>query len=80
MLSFFMAGSKKEYFNGELESNSYYAAFQRSFDGYGYYDTEKFVPFKTEKSFPVVTVVVVVVVVIVVLFLVALAVYFFFGK
>ena len=74
MLSSFLGGSKK-YFNGELESNTHYAAFQRSFDEDGSYDSEKFVRFKTKKSFPLVTViVVVVVVVIVVAILVALAV------
>ena len=49
MLSFSIAGSR-EYYNGELESNTYYAAFQRSFDDHGSYDSEEFVYFKTERS------------------------------
>ena len=75
MLSFFITDSK-EYHNGELESNTHYAVFQRSFDDYGAYDSEKFLRFKTKKSFPVVTVIVVVVVILIVV-LVAVAV---FGK
>ena len=80
MLSFFMAGSK-EYHNGELESNTHYAVFQRSLDDYGPYDSEKFLRFKTKKSFPlVIVIVVVVVVVILAVVLVAVAVYLFRGK
>ncbi|XP_078369293.1 cubilin-like [Oculina patagonica] len=66
----------KIYLNGELESNTNYAVFQRSFDDYGSYDTEKFIFFKTKKSFPLVTVIVIVlVVVLVAAVLIAFAVY-----
>ena len=74
MLSFFMAGSR-EYHNGKLESNTYYAVFQRSFDHYGSYSSEEFLRFKTKKSFPFVTVIVPVVVILVVI-PVAVRVYF----
>ncbi|KAL9973059.1 hypothetical protein ACROYT_G019468 [Oculina patagonica] len=73
------AGSKK-YLNGELESNTHYAVFQRSFDDYGSYDSEKFIRFKTEKSFPTVIVVVVVVVVVVVIIGVGVGIYFYMKR
>ena len=57
-----MLGSTK-YLNGELESRKWYAVFQRSFDGYGSYDSEEFIRFKTKtktktekKPFPTVPV------------------------
>ena len=73
-----MVGSK-EYLNGKLEANTHYAVFQRSFDDYGSYDSEKFIFFKTKKSFPLVTVVVIVVVIVAAV-LVAIAIYFYKGE
>ena len=79
MFSVPMAGSKR-YLNGELESNTHYAVFQRSFDDYGSYDSEKFIFFKTKKSsLPAELIVVVVLVVVIAVALIATAVYCF-GK
>ena len=76
MFVFSIADSKK-YLNGKLESNTRYAVFQRSFDDYGSYDSERFIFFKTKKSFPLVTVtVIVLVVVIVAAVLIAIALHF----
>ena len=71
----------KTYLNGKLKSDTHYAVFQRSFDNYGSYDSEKFIFFKTKKSFLLVTVVVVVVVVVIIAaVLIAAAVYFYKGE
>ena len=79
----------KTYCNGELEPSTHYAVFQRSFDGYGSYDSEKFIRFTTKKfikkfpekftkkSFPLLTVFVVVVVVLIVLVLAGVVVYIY---
>ena len=77
MFNFFSIAGAKEYLNGELESNTHCAVFQRSFGDYGSYESEKFIRFQTKKSFPMVTVIVVVVVVVIVLVLVGVGVYFY---
>ncbi|KAJ7357696.1 hypothetical protein OS493_023829 [Desmophyllum pertusum] len=58
------SGSKK-YLNGELDSGTNYAVFQRSFDAYRSYDSGSFIRFKTKKGFPWLTVLLVVILVVV---------------
>ncbi|KAJ7357701.1 hypothetical protein OS493_023835 [Desmophyllum pertusum] len=58
------SGSKK-YLNGELDSGTNYAVFQRSFDAYRSYDSGSFIRFKTKKGFPWLTVLLVVILIVV---------------
>ncbi|KAJ7369297.1 hypothetical protein OS493_039929, partial [Desmophyllum pertusum] len=66
--------AQKKYLNGELDSGTNYAVFQRSFDAYRSYDSGSFIRFKTKKGFPWLTVLLVVILVVVLaLALIALA-------
>ena len=50
MYSYFAADNNKKYLNGELDDNSKYAVFQRSFADDGEYESEGFIEFTTKKD------------------------------
>ena len=64
-----------EYLNGELDDNTQYAVFQRSFAENGNYENEGFIKFETKKDYTIVGYLVPVLVLVVVFIVLAIFIY-----